>query len=75
MKLILRLCAKTSKLFCATTYFQKEHIYKRYLYLDSQRINQSSVYNFLNELKSKYEVSNEAAKFRLISLGLLKEHL
>ncbi len=54
-------------------YFLKENIHKPYLYLDSQRVNQSLVYNFLNELKRKYEVSHEAAKYRLITLGLVKE--
>lgn len=56
-------------------YFEEENIYKDYLYLDSQRVNLNLVYILLARLKEKYGVSHEAAKYRLISLGLIKQEL
>lgn len=56
-------------------YFINENIHKPQLYLDNQPVNRTLVYNLLNELKRKYLVSHEAAKYRLISLNLLKEVL
>lgn len=54
-------------------FFIKEDIRSGYLFLDSQSDNIARVNNFLSELKYKYQVSNEAAKYRLKELDLLRD--
>lgn len=71
----LALLPKEPILIDVYRYFEEENIYKPYLYLDSQKVNISLVFNLLGRLKEKYGVSHETAKYRLISLGLLKEEL
>lgn len=55
-------------------FFEKERISKKYLYLDSQPVNQELAYNLLKILSQEFHVSKEAIKIRLISLGLLKDN-
>jgi Zn-dependent peptidase ImmA (M78 family) len=56
--------------------FQKfvkdENLHKGYIYLDHQRVNQELLYHLLIRLKAKFEVSNQVAKYRLYSLGLIQ---
>jgi Zn-dependent peptidase ImmA (M78 family) len=54
-------------------FFIKENIRSGYLFLDSQSDNIARVNNFLSELKHKYQVSNEAAKYRLKELDFLRD--
>lgn len=55
-------------------YFAKENIHSGHLYLDHQPINQQIVFTFLNEISTKFGVSVEVAKIRLIGLKLLEDH-
>lgn len=52
-------------------YFSKESIFKPHLILDNQHCNQVLVFTLLNEIHHLFGVSKEAAKFRLIKMGLL----
>ncbi len=54
-------------------YFKQERIYKEYLYLDDQFCNINLVFNLLKGLQDYFGVSKEAAKYRLISEGLIKD--
>jgi Zn-dependent peptidase ImmA (M78 family) len=54
-------------------YFIEERIYKGYLYLDHQGINQYTVMKFLKQVQEYFQVSISAAKYRLIGLGFLKD--
>ncbi len=53
-------------------YFIEEGIKQNYLFLDHQKVNLMLVNNLLFRLKQKFEVSKEAAKYRLDSLGLIR---
>lgn len=53
-------------------YFEKADVNRGRLYLDHQPCNIILVNNFLNELKNKYDVSNEVSKYRLKELGLIE---
>ena len=54
-------------------FFIKENIYKNYLYLDKQPVNQILVHNLLNQLSLKFNASKESIKMKLISKKLLKD--
>jgi len=54
-------------------YFKEENINEGFLFLDNQPCNQTLVYNFLRILQSKFNVSLEVARIRLIKLGLLHD--
>jgi len=54
-------------------YFAKNNIYKNHLYLDHQAANVELVFELLEELSSKFNVSKSVAKYRLIRKGLLKD--
>lgn len=54
-------------------YFVRENIYKGYLSLDDQPVNQRLVFGFINELQLNFGVSKDVAKYRLIKLGFLKD--
>jgi len=54
-------------------YFKRERIYKGYLFLDSQPCNMDLTFRLLRELQDYFGVSKEVAKYRLISLGLIKD--
>ncbi len=60
-------------LLLTNQYFTKERIYKGYLYLDHQGINQYTVMKFLTQLQEYFHVSKSVAKYRLIGLSLLKD--
>ncbi len=53
-------------------YFIEQNLNKGYLYVDSQRVNQTLLYNLLARLKERFEVSNEVSRYRLASFGLIK---
>ncbi len=67
------LMPKNSVRLLAINYFTEERIYKGYLFLDHQSRNQITVMKFLSILEKYFKVSKSVAKYRLISLGLLKE--
>lgn len=52
-------------------YFAEERIHKGFLYWDHQAVNQKLVLDFLNKMAIAHKVSVEAARIRLIELGLL----
>jgi Zn-dependent peptidase ImmA (M78 family) len=54
-------------------YFTEERIHKGRLYLDNQPVNQRLVFTLLSQISTRYEVSMEVAKIRLIELGLLED--
>lgn len=54
-------------------YFQKERIYKGYLYLDNQKCNINLTMKLLLRLQEIFGVSKETIKIRLLSQGLLND--
>ena len=55
------------------TFFAKERIFKGHMVLDHQSRNQIVAFSLLKEIATEFGVSIEAAKIRLIKLGLLKD--
>ncbi len=55
-------------------YFQDERIHKGYLFLDNQPCNIDLAFRLLRKFQETFGVSKEAAKYRLISLDLLKDN-
>ncbi|MBA2619822.1 MAG: ImmA/IrrE family metallo-endopeptidase [Acidobacteria bacterium] len=55
-------------------FFDKENLRKGYLYLDHQQVNQKLLRDLLFILQAKFDVSNEVAKYRLYSFGLIKNN-
>lgn len=55
-------------------FFDKENLRKGYLYLDHQQVNQKLLRDLLLILQAKFDVSSEAAKYRLYSFGLIKNN-
>jgi len=51
--------------------FIEYRIHKKYLFLDSQPVNQKEVYEILFKLSNLFEVSVESIKIRLMKLNLL----
>lgn len=55
-------------------FFDKENLRKGYLYLDHQAVNQKLLRDLLLILQAKFDVSSEAAKYRLYSFSLIKNN-
>lgn len=54
-------------------YFKDERITKNQLYLDNQPINRLLVFNLIEKLSTKFKVSNEAVKIKLVTEGFLED--
>lgn len=54
-------------------YFSEHSIQKGFLYLDDQPVNRNLVFTLLNTISDRFQVSVEAAKVRLKTMGLLKD--
>lgn len=55
-------------------FFDKENLRRGYLYLDHQAVNQKLFRDLLLILQAKFDVSSEAAKYRLYSFNLIKNN-